>query len=342
MDELKEFLPNEEPNKLWPLNWQQSLNNGIVELPAYKRLVENFSRKGYTLGINDDTIIYPLDGNNSISENITVGHYIGAVKSGNIEFKDVPLNFQTREFFLHSLTFGSEDIIEFVKTHPEKFDKQFYKDHIETDCFSLEKLNVFEYMPLEYIDEELISCAMIKSIKMRYVEERGTCKDWFYDVYKRKPEILTKDFWILGARCFASRINGMNIFLDITPDEYKTEEYYFALCLKNTTKVMEDIPESILTSDFLRKLLDNNIENIICFSDYALEKKTDLEENGIVKFWQMAIIKDSMLIKYIPLNLERIKFFLLLYDKTSYMEEYSYIESRYICDILVVMQLLQC
>ncbi len=106
-----------------------------------------------------------------------------------------------------------KDIVEYVKSHPEEFDRQFFKDHIETNYVSLEfKNNDFEYMPLEFIDEEMVLCAMFKSIDMRYVERRGECDDWFYSVYRRKPEVLTKELYILGARCFAEKINGENKF----------------------------------------------------------------------------------------------------------------------------------
>lgn len=292
--------------------------NEITKLPAYERLLENFVKKGYSLGISDNTISCYWDGNTHVSKNITLGQYIGAISYGRITFDKVPKKFRTREFFLHTLSDTQSDIVDYVKAHPKKFDRQFFKDHIETTYYSLSfENNDFEYMPLEYIDEELISCAMIRSIQMRYLERRGDCENWFYSVYKRKPELLTKDFWILGARCFASKVNDVNRFLDITPDKYKTEEYYFALCQRNNTKVMEDIPESILTPAFLRRLLDDNIENIRCFSDSALEKETKMQGKGTVKFWQMAIIEDGYQVESIPLNKERIKFFLSLYNKSS-------------------------
>ncbi len=163
----------------------------------------------------------------------------------------------------------------------------FLKIILETNYVSLEfKNNDFEYMPLEFIDEEMVLCAMFKSIDMRYVERRGECDDWFYSVYRRKPEVLTKELYILGARCFAEKINGENKFLKITPEQYKTPEYYFALCLANDTQVMEDIPESILTTQFLNNLLKDNSENIQSFSKDILERETCVKKIGKVKYWQ--------------------------------------------------------
>lgn len=290
----------------------------ITKLQAYQKLEKLFNQKGYSRGIKDDMPIFCWDNIQCIPANLTPGHYVYANDHGKIKFKDIPEEYRTREFFLHALSGAYRDIVEYVKAHPAKFDKQFFKDHIETDYYGLEfELNDFEYMPLEFIDEEMVACAMFKSINMRYVERRGDCDDWFYSVYRRKPEVLTQELYTLGARCFAAKRNGKNKFLEITPEEYRTPEFYFALCLQNDTPVMEDIPESVLTTNFLVKLLNDRTENIRCFSESALEREVPMEERGIVKSWQAAIINDGYQIKNIPLNDERIEFFLSIYDKDS-------------------------
>ena len=297
----------------------------ITELQAYKRLEEMFEQKGYSRGIKDDMPIYCWDNFPCIPEKLTPGHYVYANSYGKIKFRDIPEKYRTREFFLHALSGVHEDIVEYVKTHPEKFDKQFFKDHIETDYYGLMfKLNDFEYMPLEFIDEEIVACAMFRSVSMRYVDRRGDCEDWFYSVYRRKPEVLTQELYILGARCFAEKRNGENKFLDITPKEYRTPEFYFALCLNNDTPVMEDIPESVLTTNFLVSLLNDNAGNIQCFSESALEKKAKMTGRGTVKFWQAAVINDGYQIRNIPLNDERVEFFLSIYDKDSAEYEYGF------------------
>jgi len=295
----------------------------ITELPAYKRLEEMFKRKGYSQGIKDDMAIYCWDNVRCIPKNLTPGHYVYANSYGKIDFEDIPDEYRTREFFLHALSGAYEDIVEYVKANISKFDKQFFKDHIATDYYALKfELNDFEYMPLEFIDEEMVSCAMFRSINMRYVNRRGDCEDWFYSVYRRKPEVLTQDMYILGARCFATKRHGKNKFLDITPEEYRTPEFYFALCLNNDTPVMEDIPESVLTTNFLVDLLNDSTKNIQCFSEEALEREAQMVREGIVKFWQAAVINDGYEIKNIPLNDERVEFFLSMYDKDS--SEYKY------------------
>ena len=297
----------------------------ITELQAYKRLEEMFKSKGYSQGIKDDMPIYCWDNVQCIPDNLTPGHYVYANSYGKIKFRDIPEEYRTREFFLHALSGVYKDIVEYVKAHPEKFDKQFFKDHIATDYYGLEfELNDFEYMPLEFIDEEMVACAMFQSIDMRYVERRGDCEDWFYSVYRRKPEVLTQDLYILGARCFAAKRHGENKFLDITPEEYRTTEYYFALCLENDTPVMEDIPESVLAINSLIELLNDSPENIKCFSEADLEKEAPMKGRGIVKFWQAAVICDGYQIKNIPLNDERVEFFLSIYDKDSSEYEYGF------------------
>lgn len=297
----------------------------ITELQAYKRLEEMFEQKGYSRGVKDDMPIYCWDNFPCIPKNLTPGHYVYANSYGKIKFRDIPEKYRTREFFLHALSGAYEDIVEYVKTHPEKFDKQFFKDHIETDYYGLEfALNDFEYMPLEFIDEEMVACAMFRSINMRYEDRRGDCDKWFYSVYRRKPEVLTQELYILGARCFAAKRNGKNNFLDITHEEYRTPEFYFALCLNNNTPVMEDIPESVLTTNFLVSLLNDNTGNIQCFSEYALEKEAEMTGRGTVKFWQAAVINDGYQIRNIPLNDERVEFFLSMYDKDSSEYEYGF------------------
>ena len=297
----------------------------ITDLQAYKDLEKIFWKKGYLRGVKDEMPIYYWEDTDKIPDSITPGHYVSAISNQRIKFKDIPREYRTREFFLHALSGVKKDIVEYVKSHPEEFDRQFFKDHIETNYVSLEfKNNDFEYMPLEFIDEEMALCAMFKSIDMRYVERRGECDDWFYSVYRRKPEVLTKELYILGARCFAEKINGENKFLKITPEQYKTPEYYFALCLANDTQVMEDIPESILTTQFLNNLLKDNSENIRSFSKDILERETCVKKIGKVKYWQAAVIKNGYQIRNIPLNEERIEFFMTVYDKDSSEYEYGF------------------
>lgn len=296
-----------------------------TELQAYNRLVEEFYPKGYSHGIKDDMPIYYWDNVNCIPENLTPGHYVFAIKYGKIKLKDIPEKYRTREFYLHALSGAHKDIVEYVKAHSEKFDKQFFKDHIETNDYALEfELNDFEYMPIEFIDEEMVTCAMLKVVSSLDAEDRRNHRDWFFSVYRRKPEVLTQELYILGARCLAT--NGKNNFLDITPEEYRTPEFYFALCLNNDIPVMEDIPESVLTTDFLVSLLNDNIRNIKCFSESALEKEVKMTERGTVKFWQAAVINDGYQIRNIPLNDERVEFFLSIYDKDSSEYEYCFKE----------------
>ncbi len=299
----------------------------ITELQVYERLEKLFEDKGYSLGVENKVPIYSWENVCHIPYNLSVGHYIYAHSYGKINFVNIPAKYRTREFFLHSLSGVRDEVVEYVKTHPTEFDRQFFKDHIATNYYSLEfEVNDFEFMPLEYIDEEMVVCAMFKSIDMRYIERRGDCDDWFYSVYKRKPEVLTEDMYILGARCFATKRWGKNRFLEITPEEYRTAEYYFALCLNNDTPVMEDIPESILTPDFLARLLNDTPENIKCFSEQALEKEVQMVGKGLVRFWQAAIILNGYQIKNIPLNEQRVEYFLSIYDKDSFEYEYGFKE----------------
>lgn len=295
----------------------------IKNLPAYQNIAQKFKTGEFQLGTKSSLPIYSyVEG---MQSNLTSCHYVDGIKYSKISFNDVPEEFRTRDFFLHSLSDVHKDVLAYVKSHlGEEFDRDFFKDHIATDMYALEfEENCFEYMPLEYIDEEMVSCAMLTAVSNRYVERRGDFDDWFYSVAKRKPELLTQDFWTLGARLFAKRINGKNKFLDITPEEYKTKEYYLYMCLENNTPVIEDIPENILTDSFLILLANININNIKSFNEKALERKVPISgQEDKLKFWQVALLINGYLANSIPLNDERIEFFLNHYDVDS--PEYRY------------------
>ena len=124
-----------------------------------------------------------------------------------------------------------------------------------------------------------------------------------------------------------------NNFLDITPDKYKNEEYYFAMCTANTTPVMEDFPKEILTTNFLITLLNYDIDNIKSFSNDALEEIAPIQgTDEKIKLWQYAILKDGHLISSIPLNDERVNFFISHYPEGSpeYRSSFQDVYSMYL------------
>ena len=273
----------------------------ITEMPAYKRLARQFQERGYTQG-NTEHKYYKSD----------------------ISIANIPKS-ERFEYLRQHLTGCHDDYIAYVVSHPKQFNKQFFKDLIAINYYSLffEK-NIFEWMDEAIIDEELVMCAMFRAVNMRYCERRDECDDWFYSVKRRKPELLTQEMYILGARCFASKRNGANRFLEITPDEYRTEEYYHALCTRNDTPVMEDIPEEILTSNFLVDVLNDSIESVQCFTEAALETEVPVQDRGILKVWQAVMVVAGNRARLIPLNEERIEYFFSLYSKDSCEYEYGF------------------
>ncbi|MBE5821196.1 MAG: hypothetical protein E7311_01230 [Clostridiales bacterium] len=292
-----------------------------TDTPAFIRILEKFKTGEYELGNTSNLSIYSYYPEIS-KEKLTPGHFVDAIRYCKLDLCEIPKEYQTREFFLHSLSGVHKDVLEYVKANLGKqFDRQFFKDHIATDNYSIDfEENCFEYMPLEYIDEEMISCAMIKAVIGNSIDRRGDFDDWFYSVAKRKPEVLTQDFWILGARIFAAKRNGVNKFLEITPEEYKTEEYYFMMCMQNDTPVMEDFPKEIITNEFLVALIHDNVNNIKSFSNDELERKVKFigeNKEDEVTFWQAAILINGYIISYIPLNEERVEFFKEHYNESS-------------------------
>ena len=283
----------------------------IKEMPEYRLLLIKFNMKGYTRG---NSANYPRDP--------IACRYLDDLRYARKTFKDVPESLRTREFLLHALTGcqADEDVREYAKNNLELFDKQFFKDHMETTYYSLEfEQNDFEWMPIELIDEELVMCAMLRSIDARYVDRRGDFDDWFYSVAKRKPKVLTKELYVLGARCFAYKggPGHRNEFLEITPKRFRSKRYYLAMCIQNDTPVMEDFPKSVTSTSFLIRVINDDPKNIKSFSEELLTRKAPMGDRGRVEFWQAAVINKGETIRYIPLSEERVDFFLSLYDKDS-------------------------
>lgn len=297
----------------------------ITDTQAYQSLLENFYEKGYSRGTKDTTPIYYWDGKRQ-DQKLTPGHYVCALRYNQIKFNDVPEKYRTREFFLHALSGSSVEIVDYVKVHPEKFNKDFFKDHIETNSSALHyQFNDFEIMPPEYIDEEMVACALFKTIDGCLYRRSDLTNDWFYSICKRKQEVLTQEIYTLEARCFAIYRRDIDKFLKATPQKYRTTQYYFNLCCKNPTSIMQYIPQDVLTNDFLTALIADDSKNIQCFTESALEQTNPTTRTGL-KFWQIAVMRSGYVIDCIPLNEERIKFFLEFYDKDSYEYEDSFKE----------------
>ena len=72
---------------------------------------------------------------------------------------------------------------------------------------------------------------------------------------------------------------------------------------------MVDVPAEILTTDFLMGIYLTDNMTLNSFTEEALEKEVSYE-GQTVKMWQAAVIHSGDSIRYIPLNEERITFFL--------------------------------
>lgn len=296
-----------------------------VNLSAYNRILENFKDKGFSYG----KIISFFD-----ELSCKEAYYVEQLGYCRIAFSDIPKEALTRFFFIHALSGVQKDVLDFVKAHlGEMFDREFFKDHISSNNYALVfSDNCFDYMPIEYIDEEMVSLAILKSVGLTFAESRNSVNaSWFYSVFRRKPELLTRDFWILGARLYAQKRGSVNEFLSTTPDKYKTEEYYYAMCLGNRTPVMEDIPKSFLTTEFLSSLISANINNVLSFSEDALEQVIYLKKYDLyLKCWQIAILGNGYLFSSLKINDERRAFFRKIYGKNT--PGYVYADDHFLLD----------
>lgn len=297
----------------------------------YKRINKKVEDGTFKKGKNCSLATYSLERNNikdyPVSER-TPSICVSLMTWGECSFYDVPEASRTREFFISKFT--NKEVFNYITNNIEKFDRDFFKDLLESNEYATSfDRNCFAIMPLEYIDEEMCSLAILGSVEWHQ-------SDWFYSVYKRKPDALTSDLWKLGARLYARKSrNGENKFLSITPEECKDEEYYKEMCSSNFNSgveldddkgnIMDSVKEEILTPKFLLELLSDNINNVVRFNDRALEIEiTYTESDKIVteKIWQYVVKKHGYTIRFIKLNDERIKYFLENYDKDS--PEYNY------------------
>lgn len=302
------------------------MNYRIIKDLFYNRIIEKIENGTFIEGNKCQLQQYYFE-NKSI-ENFPISERTPEVCSSlmhynKCRFSDVPESSRTREFFIDS--FINEDVFDYIKKHITDFDRQFFKDLITTNQYAtILDRNCFAIMPLEYIDEEMCSLAIIHSL-----EWSNDC--WFYSVAKRKPEALTSDLWKLGARLYARKSGKENKFLDVTPEKYKDKEYFIEMCScnfncdckldTNKGKIMDTIPQEVITVEFLVDLLESSIDNVARFNERALETEIPHTVDGKVifeKIWQFAVRLKGNIIRNIELNDERVEFFLSHYDKDSH------------------------
>lgn len=258
----------------------------------------------------------------------TIKSYLSSLYYEKCRLLDIPKAFRTRELLIASFNRGfNQDVYDYIQAHISDFNRQFFKDLIAcNDSAMRREKNCFTIMPLEYIDEEMCAWAILHAVNW-------DMDAWFYTVYKRKREALTEDVWKLGARLYSRVENGQNKFLEITPDAYKDQDYYKEMCSCNfhgsyklidaKGEMMDSIPQEIVTEEFLVALLLDDFDNIARFNEKALETQI-----GTQKLWQIVVEIEGAAIQNIPLNDERVAYFLNHYDKDS--KEYRcYFKDKY-------------
>ena len=253
------------------------------------------------------------------SSELTKDVYSYLYKTNQMTLEEIPEEVKNRDFFI--VTYP----LEFLKENNKLFDRDFYKDLIESNIqSSLSKNNCFTFMPLEYIDEEMCSLALLKTLN-------NNIPNWFYTVVERKKEAITSDLWKLCARLYAKKDeNGNNRFLEVTPEEMKDDSFYLEMCRANIYsetepdnkgRIMEDVPDEFITPKFVTTLFNETYGNLNRFNEKGFNTEITFKEgenNYSLTVWQYIIYRRGDLISLIPLNDERIEFFKLLYDETDY------------------------
>ena len=188
--------------------------NELLNDQVYKRVLDKFSENGpYSFGVDYDTCRYYFERNSTIPNDFrALGGYINAICFGWKLVSDIPQVYRINE--LYANTFTSNGTYEYIKNHINEFDREFFKDTITSNEHSLYYLdtNCFSIMPLEYIDDEMISLAILCAPQYDYI-------DWFKTVCQRKKEAISVDVWKLAARLYGD-VFAKDI-IDMTPPEYK-------------------------------------------------------------------------------------------------------------------------
>ena len=173
---------------------------------------------------------------------------------------ELPGNYDVKRFSDYSIvpmetddylyTFMREKTRVYIKEHINEFDKDFFKKLINCDYYPSRFKNIcFMIMPLDYIDDEMVSLAILNN-------PHWWDYDWLITVNERKPEVLTKDIWTLAARFY-----GSDKFIDLikmVPEEYKDKEWYkeFFRC---TFGENEDPEDRVITGKKLLNLIPDNL-----------------------------------------------------------------------------------
>lgn len=233
------------------------------------------------------------------------------------KLKDVPKSSRTKDFYINSFT--DQDVYEYIKNNINNFDRTFFKDLIASNEYATAfTKNAFEIMPLEYIDEEMVSLALIDATDWSH-------SDWFLSVYKRKPETISRYVWICAARYYKDS-NGVIDTILKCPDGYKDENFYLELLsssfncgmkLYNHKNIINKIPPEKFSYELLWKLLCLDINNISVISEEYIETILNFQDKSLT-LWQFAIMVSPSTIQYIHLYQNRIDFFIDIYGKDSF------------------------
>ncbi len=297
--------------------------NDLLNDQVYTRLLNKFKSGEFTYGKEYNDKIWSISDEDCYTlSDKSLGR--DGLQRDKLHLKEIPLAARSEEFYVN--TFSNKEVYEYLKANANNFSRDFYKSVIMRNNYALifDK-NVFEIMPLEYIDEEMVTLAILCGTNS--IEHK-----WFSTVNRRNKSAISEDVWKLAARLYGSRT--FIEILDMTPEEYKDREWYLELfkctykdssrvdtkdCIKlskDTSTLMDFIPKEIIDEDFVTELYLDNYKNVVRFNEDALE--TVININGIkAKPWLHALAEDGDLIEYIDLNEDRIECFKNLYDIDS-------------------------
>ena len=147
---------------------------------VFRRILGKFQQDIYTMGKKTDFPRYYIEGKNihDVPFNQRTPEICAALMHySRCKLHDVPNKSRTREFYID--TFTDKDVNDFIKMNIDLFDRDFFKDLIVTNNYSTHfDTNCFNVMPLEYIDDEMISLAILHT-------QDWSSDEWFMSVVER-------------------------------------------------------------------------------------------------------------------------------------------------------------
>lgn len=205
-----------------------------------------------------------------------------------------------------------------------RLDYEFFKSLIvnNKEATRSNAYNAFVYMPKDFITNEMVTVALFNAKNF----DQGA---YIKTIVERDPDSINELMFRLAGRLYITF--GDTSILDVVPEEYKDRDFYEGICKSgfkdgiesNEVKMyaMNIVPQDMIDTKFVTDLIKDDPANIASFNEKGFATKISyFDEREVVVFdevWKYIMLHHAELTKYIPLNEERVNYFIEHYDKDS-------------------------